>query len=268
MSATSAPNLPSTDRREVSPDQLDRLLTLIRPRLWMVLGALLVLVGLAVAFGFFAHVRQTVPARGVVQRGGGLSLVQAPAGGRIAVEAAVGDRVAAGDPLARIAGADGRRAVVRASIDGRVVDAVTAGAGGVAMGERLFALEPTRGQLTTSLAVPDDRRSELYVGAPVQVRPDSVGGSELGYIRGVVASIDPYPASDLELARVYGSQRIVDSVAGSSAVYLVRVSLRSNRSGGLDWSSQTGSGTSVATGQLTDASIIVSDQSVVDEVFP
>jgi multidrug efflux pump subunit AcrA (membrane-fusion protein) len=264
---TAAP--PSADRSQVSPDQLDRLLVLIRPRIWIVLAALLVLVGLAVAWGFLGTVRETVSAKGIVQRGEGLNVVQAPEAGRVsAVEAAVDDRVAKGDPLARMVGSDGGDLVLRAPIDGRVIDTVADGAAVVEMGARLFALEPTRGQMATSLAVPVDRRSELYVGAQVQVRPDSVDESEVGYVHGEISSISPYPASDDELDRVFGSQRVVDEVAGSPAVYVVRAKLLTDRSGGLEWSTPTGSETPIRAGELTDASIVVSEGSIVDQVFP
>ena len=163
-------------RGQVSPDQLDRLLTLIRPRVWIVLAALLVLVGLAVAWGFLGTVSETVPSSGILQRGDGLSVVQAPVAGRVtALEANLDAKVQQGDALASVTDTDGGRTVLRAPIDGRVVDAVASRGAVVAVGEQLFALEPTSGPLAASIAVPVDRRSEIYVGAPVQVRPNSVG---------------------------------------------------------------------------------------------
>jgi multidrug resistance efflux pump len=261
----------AAQRGQVSPDQLDRLLTLIRPRLWIVLAALLVLVGLAVAWGFFGTVRESVPSRGILQRGEGQGVVQAPVAGRVTtLQANLDAKVRQGDALASITRNDGRRTVLRAPIDGRVVDAVAGRGAIVAVGEQLFSLEPTRGPLAASLAVPVDRRSEIYVGAPVQVRPNSVGDTEIGYVHGEIATIDPYPASDDELTRVFGGRRVVDEVAGSPAVYLVGVKLRSDPSGpgGLDWSTPSGSGASIRAGQLTDASIVASEQSVVDAVFP
>jgi multidrug resistance efflux pump len=267
----SAEPVATTQRGQVSPDQLDRLLTLIRPRVWMVLAALLVLVGLAVAWGFLGTVRETVPSSGILQRGEGLSAVQAPVAGRItALEAKLDAKVREGDALASVTDSHGARTVLRAPIDGRVVDAVAGRGAVVAVGEQLFALEPTAGPLAASIAVPVDRRSEIYVGAPVQVRPNSVGDTETGYVHGEIATIDPYPASNDELTRVFGGQRVVDAVAGSPAVYLVGVKLRSDPSGpgGLDWSTPSGSGASIRAGQLTDASIVASEESVVDQVFP
>ncbi len=267
----SAEPVAGVERAPVSPDQLDRLLTLIRPRLWVVLASLLVLVGLAVAWAFFANVRETVPSRGILQRGEGPSIVQTPAAGRVTtLTAGLDATVEQGQALASITGSDGTRTVLRAPIDGRVVDATATRGAVVHAGERLFSLEPTRGALAANVVVPVDRRSELHVDAPVQVRPNSVGGTEPGYVHGRIAAIESYPASDAELERVFGGPRVVDDVARSQAVYLVSVKLRSDPSGpgGLAWSTPSGSDASVQAGQLTDASIVVSEGSVLDQVFP
>jgi multidrug efflux pump subunit AcrA (membrane-fusion protein) len=267
----SAGSVAGAERAPVSPDQLDRLLTLIRPRLWIVLGALLVLVGLAVAWGFLADVRETVPSSGILQRGEGPSIVQAPAAGRLtAIEANVDAKVKQGQALASITGSEGKRTVLRAPVDGRLVEVAASSGAVVTVGERLFSVEPAAGALAANVVVPVDRRSEIYVGAPVQVRPNSVGDSELGYAHGTVAAIDPYPAGDAELERVFGNARVVDDVARSQAVYLVAVKLRSDPSGpgGLAWSTPSGSDASIQAGELTDASIVVSEGSVLDQVFP
>jgi biotin carboxyl carrier protein len=265
-----APAAPAP-RRSASPDQLDRLLTLIRPQLWIVLAALLVLVGLTVAWGFLATVRETVPSRGIVQRGSGLLTLQAPAEGRLtAVAAATGATVHQGDALATVTGANGVVTVLRAPIDGRVIDAVAGDGAVVTLGEQLFSLEPTTGAMAVTVVVAADHRSEIHVGDPVQVHPYGASDAQLGYVHGQVSSIDPYPADGDELTRDFGSSRVVGFVAGNAAVYVVRVKLLTDRSGpnGLKWSTPTGSGASIHTGQLTDASIVVSQGSIAKRVFP
>lgn len=271
--ATQAPpdQAPADDRGQVSPDQLDRLLTLIRPRLWIVLAALLVLVVLAVVWGFVGTVRETVSAHGIIQRGGGLQDVQSPATGDVAeVHATLGSTVSQDDPLATIEGDDGSRAVIRAPFDAVVIDVAVDESAIVSRSERLFGLEPSEGPLHAIVAVPVDRRGEVVAGRPVQVHLDDVVDSELGFIAGEVAKIDPYPAREDELNRVFGSERLAREVTGSPAVYLVRVRLLEDAStrSGLAWSSRIAADAPVDVGQLVDARIVVSEGSLVDRVFP
>jgi multidrug efflux pump subunit AcrA (membrane-fusion protein) len=159
---------------------------------------------------------------------------------------------------------------VTAAADGTVTDAAPDSGTIVAAGDRLFTIDPSGGKLHANVAVPVDRRSELFEGEQVQVRLGGVGDSELGYVHGEVEQVDPYPAGDDELRRVFGGQRLVNELAGDTAVYLVRVRLLEDPStkSGLDWSSRTGASASVSAGELVDADFIVSESSLVEQVFP
>jgi multidrug resistance efflux pump len=254
----------------VSPDQLDRLLTLVRPRMWVVLAALVVLVGLIVVWGFAATVRVTAPAGGVVQRGAGLRLVEAPAEGRVvSVGAGLGVKVSEGDTLVTLERADGARTVVVAPFDATVVDQSVNGSSYVAAGDQLVGLEPTAGAMYAVLAVAADRRSDLRIGQAVEVRPDGQD-SELGYIKGQLEQVDPYPADADDLTAAFGSQSLVDAVAGDGPVYLAQVRLKSDpgTASGLDWSSRTSSDVPIEVGQPLEATVVVTEESPVDRVFP
>ncbi len=266
--STSAP--PERAGGLVSPDQLDRLLTLVRPRVWVVLAALIVLVGLIVVWGFAATVRVTAPAGGVVQRGAGLRLVEAPAEGRVvSIGPKLGGKVSAGDTLVTLAGDGGVRTVVTAPFDATVVDETVNGSSYVAAGDQLVALEPADGALYAVLAVAADRRSDLRIGQAVEVRPDGQDSS-LGYIKGQLEQVDPYPADAGDLLAAFGSQSLVDAVAGDGPVYLAQVRLKTDpgTASGLDWSSRTSGDVPVDVGQPLEATVVVTEESPVDRVFP
>jgi multidrug efflux pump subunit AcrA (membrane-fusion protein) len=262
---------PDQAHGEISPDQLDRLLTLIRPSAWLVLGALLVLVGLTVVWGFVGTVRQTVDGAGIIQRSAGLRVVQTPAAGQVTrVDVAVGDTVGAGDALATIKAPNGTQTTVRSPIAARVVDVAVDAQTVVAVGARLLRIEPSGGSLQATVAVAAADRGELAAGDAVQDKPTSVVDAELGYVKGQVAQIAPYPADQDELQRAFGSEQLVAQIAHSAPVYLVSVRLQTDAAtdSGLAWSSRAGASATVDAGQLADATVIVSEQSLVQQIFP
>jgi HlyD family secretion protein len=87
-----------------SPEQLDTLMGVTRPAGWLALFTTAALLAGVVVWSIFGHLRVTVPARGILIRGGALIDVQAGSSGRIA-EFLVkpGDVVKTGDEVAIIA---------------------------------------------------------------------------------------------------------------------------------------------------------------------
>jgi multidrug efflux pump subunit AcrA (membrane-fusion protein) len=268
--ASAAPS-GAPERGQVSPDELDHLLTLVRPRVWLVLSGLLLLVALAVVWAFVGTVTQTVSAPGVIRRGPGAQTVQAPAAGTVvALNATLGGTVVAGEPLATIRRAEGGLTVVSAPVAGVIAAVATAPDAVVAVADPLAVVQPTAGALTATVVVPVDDRSEIFVGDEVRVAMTGIVDKELGYVHGRIATIDSYPASNQELVRIFGGQTFATELTHARAVYLVRVELLTDPTtkSGLRWSSRSGASVTVPAGQLVDASIIVSDQSLIQQVFP
>ena len=93
--------------RLASPEQLDRLLQVTRPRGWIALVALGFLVGSAVLWGFEGSIPSRVAGQGILLKSGGVLEIAAGAGGRITdVAVNVGDVVREGQVVARVAQPD------------------------------------------------------------------------------------------------------------------------------------------------------------------
>ena len=87
-----------------SPEQLDKLLQVTRPRGWIALVALGFLVGSAVLWGFEGSIPSRVAGQGILLNSGGVLEIAAGAGGRITdVAVNVGDVVREGQVVARVA---------------------------------------------------------------------------------------------------------------------------------------------------------------------
>ncbi len=111
--------------RLASPEQLDKLLQVTRPRGWIALVALGFLVGSAVLWGFEGSIPSRVAGQGILLKSGGVLEIAAGAGGRITdVAVNVGDIVREGQVVARVAQPDvlNRIRQVRLSLENLRVD--------------------------------------------------------------------------------------------------------------------------------------------------
>ena len=98
-----------------SPEQLDQVLRLTSPRMWIGLSALGVLVALAVVWGAFGTLQTRVHGTGVLIRTGGVFDVSTTVGGRVTdVSVRPGAHVREGQVVARIEQADLADAVAQA----------------------------------------------------------------------------------------------------------------------------------------------------------
>lgn len=86
-----------------TPERLDTLMTVTRPKGWIALFAFLGILSVAVAWGFLGRMPQTISGRGIVLTAGGLRAVQAHGAGVVLdVEVAMGDSVAVDQVVAHI----------------------------------------------------------------------------------------------------------------------------------------------------------------------
>ena len=86
-----------------SPEQLDQLMRVATPKGWVVLFALLALIGVAIVWGIFGSVSVTVQGNGILMKSGGILNIQHIAGGMIKeVKVKPGDVVHQGEVVARV----------------------------------------------------------------------------------------------------------------------------------------------------------------------
>ena len=98
-----------------SPERLDQLMTVVRPRDWLVLVTFALLAALAVCWSIWGRLPVTVTGRGVLIHPREIVDIQAPASGRIAnLTMRVGDRVKPGDLLGTLDQSDIQQALQQA----------------------------------------------------------------------------------------------------------------------------------------------------------
>jgi HlyD family secretion protein len=95
-----------------SPERLDALMKITTPRAWIALLALLIVLGGAILWGGYGHAPDTIDGTGILLRRGGIFEVDTEAAGVLTeVLVRAGDRVRAGQVVARVAQPDLERSI-------------------------------------------------------------------------------------------------------------------------------------------------------------
>jgi HlyD family secretion protein len=90
--------------RLASPEQLDQILRVTKPKDWVALGATALLLGVAVVWGYEGRIATKAAGQGVIIRSGGVLSVVSPAAGMLlSINVKVGDKIAANQVIAKVA---------------------------------------------------------------------------------------------------------------------------------------------------------------------
>jgi hypothetical protein len=204
-------------------EQLDDLVTIVRPRTKAALAALLLALAAVVVWSLLARIPTNVQLPGVLVHGDGPVPVEAPVGGTVgAVTAADGSAVARGARLGTVVAADGRAVPLRAPAAGTVIAQLVRPGEPVAAGAAVVALDPTRRPLHALLVVASDEAAGLQPGMPVQLT--AVAPQVYASLDGIVRSVDAYPATRADLAARFGSAELAPPLP-KGRVRLVDVTL-------------------------------------------
>jgi multidrug efflux pump subunit AcrA (membrane-fusion protein) len=129
--------------RVSSPEELDRLVKVALPRMWIALAGIAVLLAVAVVWAFVARVPTTVEGPGFLLRQGGIH-VGAPRAAGVVVDVphTAGDRVAAGELLGHVRSAGGRVEAVRSPYAGDLIEVSADRGDYIAAGRPLALIDP------------------------------------------------------------------------------------------------------------------------------
>ncbi len=260
--------------RLASPEQLDQLMQLTGPRSWLALGALGLLLLLALLWGIFGTIATTVDGQGVLLRRGGVTTVEAPAAGVVTgLLVHTGDRVKKGQELLRLAPeGSGSPAVspVSSPFAGRVLEWATHRGDRVKKGAGLVVLEPLDEHLEAVLYVPVGVGYRVRPGMEVQLTPANVRKNEFGYLLGRVKSAAKFPATRTGLVRRLQNDELANSLAGAGPSLEVVVELVPDRAtkSGYEWSSARGTGVELYSGTPCRGLITVGEQRPIQLLLP
>ncbi len=259
-----------------SPEQLDRLLRVTRPRGWLALIALVILILAALLWGFFSTISTRVTGQGIITVTGKVNNVVSPVSGQITrINLRVGQVVEEGQIIASLFRWDTDPAAVQqiyqvvSPYGGRVLEIKAEEGQMTERGSAIVSLEPLGGQLEAIVYVTSGEGKKIQPGMDAEVAPMTVKPEEFGYILGKVLSVSPFPRTQQGMQGVLGMKELAEKFSREGPPYEVLVELLRDPegAGGFRWSSK-GPDTPVEKGTLCAAKIVVRKQSPVSLLVP
>jgi hypothetical protein len=256
-----------------SPERLDELVVIARPRMWISLGVLAVLVVVLVGWSFTGEIPVSQSGEGLIAYPSGPATARAPVTGRLAPPVSrLGATVRSGQVIARVV--NGARVVpVRSQVTGRIANVTPLPDDTVRAGQPLFEINPRDEVLRMFAYLPLGQAKSIFPGLPVQVSPSNTPKSSFGFLEGRVVSVAGYPASPQDIAARAGGQgagQLARTLLGDGPKLEVEIGLtRDARTvSGYRWSSSVGRLVPVTSGTLASASIVFEHQHPIDLIIP
>ena len=248
-----------------SPDQLDQLMIVTRPRAWISLfGIGIVLCGILV-WAFLARIPTTLSGVGIIEREGGVYQIVAPSTGIIRKlnDLASGSIISKGEvigfidqPMLRFQIDEMKSSLERVKrngtqsdlleqkirelefeyklkteitspVNGIVVEKKTTTGEAVTAGTNILSMESENRDLEVIIYIPILRGAkQLKPGITAQVSPVTIDKSLYGYLEGEVVSVSEFPSTEQEMLLVLGNKGLVELDNSMGPPYAVTVKLK------------------------------------------
>jgi hypothetical protein len=260
-----------------SPEELDQLMQVTNIKGWLALISLVLLLAVALVWGFFGSIPTTVDGQGILLRTEGVYNVSAVAAGQISViYVDVGDMVTEGETIARITqvGNATTSARVVSLYTGRVMEIRAVQGSVVNTGAPIISLELVDQQskgLEAIIYLPAADGKKIKTNMPVEVTPSTVKRQDYGFIPGRIISVSEFPVTKQGMVRTLGSEELSDQFINSArgAIMEIRAALAEdpNSASGYRWSSK-GPDITIENGTPFSAKIITEQRRPISLVIP
>jgi len=225
-------------------DELDVPAELTRPRTWVALVVVAVLVVAGAVWAMTTELPRKVTASGILTYSQGSFSLQSPVSGQInGVYVNQGDTFPAGAPIFSIQ--VGKRVEVVKAITGGRITAMLGKLGQViSAGSELAVVERIDGkndQLVAVLYVPTTDASQVRKGSQVDLAVHSAPAQEYGVLRGVVQSISQFTESRQQMTDFLGNDQLGEQFSSQGQPLKVVVKLLPGQTASsYEWSTQSG----------------------------
>jgi len=265
---------PSVDQPVVaSPvDGLDGRLAATTRVGWLGLLAVVSVVIAAIAWSVFGQAPSVVRGEGLVLPPDGLYEIGVAYEGVVSeLFIDIGDRVTAGQTVARLVTPDGVTVDVTSTVAGTVVQVLVKVGSFDTMGRPVATIEPDSDVLDVVAFVPAADGKLIDPGMEAFVAPSSAPAAEYGTITGTVSSVSPAPVDRARIELLVGrNAALVDQLAGSEPVIEIHIDMDLNAANpsGLEWSAGAGPSFAITSGSLAGVTVVLADQRPIDRLFP
>jgi HlyD family secretion protein len=251
-----------------SPEQLDRLVRVTSPRTWLALGALLAVIAGALTWASTSTVPTTLSGTGFLLPEGGLRQVVAPNPGTLnGLRLAAGAHVVSGEPVGSTTDGRGGSLVVRAPETGVITEVDALPDAYAPAGKRLALIEPVGWPLVVYSYVATRVAAVLKPGTPVEVRLGAGISDTYGFVRGTVAAVSRFPATEDRLSFVLQDASVVSEIGrlGPANEVIIALAQSAHNPSGLVWGSGHGPDRPLPAGLPASAKFIVGSHHPIDD---
>jgi multidrug efflux pump subunit AcrA (membrane-fusion protein) len=255
--------------RVSSPEELDRLVKVALPRMWIALAGLGVLILAAVIWAVAARVPTSVEGEGYLLRRGGIHVGTSPSAGVVVdVLHTAGARVAAGELLGHVRSATGKVDAIRSSYAGTLIELSATRGDYLGAGEPLALIDPTQEPLVVYAYLPQGDAKQAEVGDRVQIAVSNAPSAKYGFMLGRVAAIAPYPATLNRLRSILRDRSVLAEVnqLGPVVETLVRLDRDPGTPSTFAWSVGEGPPYRLSVGTLAVTSVVTGEKAPIEYV--
>lgn len=260
------------------PARQDQLVQVTRPWTWVALAALGLLLLAAGGWVAFGKVTETVEAKGVLMREGGVRPLKANCSGVLTKFHVVsGERGSRGKPLATVkVDGEGEPEVTCPDEEILVLKRVAREGEAVKKGDVLLWYELPNKPMLVRVYAPIASGYRVASGRTppmrVEVVPSNAKQSEAGYLVGEVLSASKYPVNEDELKDRLQDPALARHLLADGPCLQILVKLHpdldSNARSGVKWSSPAGKNIPLYSGIPCQARIVVREAAPISLVFP
>ncbi|MGF1471331.1 MAG: biotin/lipoyl-containing protein [Rubrobacteraceae bacterium] len=255
-----------------APDDLDRLMHVTSPKMWLALIALGAIVLAALAWGLLGRIPVEVTAQaGILLKRDSVNEVAAQETGvvsRVAVRE--GDEISEGQTVAFLE-VDGQNPVaIKSFFEGTATDVLVERGMVVDRGEQVAVIERGNEPLQAVMYVPIDDGKRLKKGTNAFISPSTVPSEEYGYMLGTVSRVSEFPPSEAEMMLLLQNQELVKSLRGDGDQLEVVVDLTRDPStpSGFEWSIDQGPPFDVSNVTLATGTFVLGKERPAELVLP
>lgn len=270
-----------------SPEQLDKLIVIASPSVWLVvLGAIIVSVAVMI-WGIFGNIPTYLEASGIFYNNSKYMDIYAKSTGEVELLVEKGQEVSVGDVIAIVN--DGSTLNQIAELEGYDIqneyNTVTSTYEGIVSlinvnnwsiieeGTSLVTVETeiddTSDSHTIVCYISVSEVTKLAVGMEATIVPSNVDQNEVGYITGEIKEVASYPSTTTEMTQVLGDALLTESfLQGSMYKVVLELDIDENSSNGYAWSSDDGNDVVIRDGTIAYVKVITDEAAPITKVIP
>lgn len=247
-----------------NPDQLDRMIKISSPLSWLVLVAVFLIIAATVVWTFVGTIPTTETVNGIITGTDSSCAVFADASGVItAYNKQIGDRVTAGEMIARITRDDGTIGTICADIDGRLSGTLPESGTPVYAGSEIARITPSgMGDQVVVCYVPLTSSLKYKKDMEVRIYPAAVDHQQYGHMQGRIVHVEKYASNTASLAHNVGSDNLLAEQFlsnGPVVAVMCRLDTDVSSANGYYWTHSNGHSLTVTNGTVVSAKIVVEE---------